>query len=110
MDERARRVVENESRFRLLNERLRTHGEDGGERPGTLTVLCECADHNCAQPIDVSLEAYEWARAESVRFIVVHGHELPPYETVVRDDGAYLVVAKHEDARPEATDLDPRAD
>ena len=49
---------ENESRFRLVNERLRDLVIDDAERHGEhaelLSVLCECGDVDCTAKIDVA--------------------------------------------------------
>jgi hypothetical protein len=111
MNWREQRVVENESRFRLVNERLRDHvagdGHDGAQADA-LTVLCECADIDCTQRIELPLSTYEWIRSESTRFVVVPGHDLPSYERVIRDDTSYMVVEKFEVVQAEASVLDPR--
>jgi hypothetical protein len=109
---REQRIGENESRFRLVNERLRDRAIDvadaAGEHPEEVDILCECADIDCNEKIHVELMTYEWVRSAPARFIVVPGHEVPDSERVIRDlEGAY-VVEKLGDARAAASELDPR--
>jgi hypothetical protein len=105
-------VGENESRFRLVNERLRDFVIDDAERHGehadALSVLCECGDVDCTAKLDVPLATYEWIRSGSARFVIVPGHELAGTERIIRDSGTYLVVEKIGDARAAASELDPR--
>jgi hypothetical protein len=105
-------VGENESRFRLVNERLRDlvidDAERHGEHPEALSVLCECGNVDCTAKIDVELSTYEWIRSGPARFVVVPGHEIPESERVVRQGHDYLIVEKFGDARAAATELDPR--
>jgi hypothetical protein len=106
-------VGENESRFRVVNERLRDLVIDDAERHGEhaelLSVLCECGDIDCTAKIDVPLATYEWVRSGSARFVIVPGHELADSERIIRDHGTYVVVEKLGDARAAASELDPRA-
>jgi hypothetical protein len=109
---REQRVGENESRFRLVNERLRDHVIEDAERHGEhadgLAVLCECADVDCTDKIQLPLATYEWVRSAPARFIVVPGHQVPSSERIVEDKVSYLVVEKFGDARAAASELDPR--
>jgi hypothetical protein len=105
-------VGENESRFRLVNERLRDLVIDDAERHGEhaelLSVVCECGDVDCTAKIDVPLATYEWVRSGSARFLIVPGHELLDSERVVQQGNGFLVVEKFGDARAAASELDPR--
>ncbi|MEO9177218.1 MAG: hypothetical protein ABI317_17015 [Gaiellales bacterium] len=109
---REQRVGENESRFRLVNERIRDHAIDEADRRAEhadqLDVLCECADIDCTDRIALPLSQYEWVRSAAARFVVVPGHDLPMSERVVRDMKTYVVVEKFGDARAAASELDPR--
>ena len=104
---REQRVGENESRFRVVNERIRDLVIDDAERHGEhaegLSVLCDCTEK-----ITVSLSTYEWIRSAPARFIVVPGHELPDSEQVLREGHGYVIVEKFGDARAAASELDPR--
>jgi hypothetical protein len=105
-------VGENESRFRLVNERVRDlvidDAERHGEHPDSVSVVCECGDVDCTAKIDISLSSYEWVRSGSARFIVVPGHEIAESERILRQGDGYAIVEKIGDARAAASELDPR--
>jgi hypothetical protein len=109
---REQRVGENESRFRLVNERLRDRAildaDRAGEHAETVYVLCECADIDCTRKLRVPIAGYEWVRSAPARFVIAPGHEVHGAEHVVRDVGDYAVVEKIGDARAAAAELDPR--
>jgi hypothetical protein len=109
---REQRVGENESRFRLVNERLRDRAildaDEAGEHAETLDVLCECADIDCTRKLHVPIATYEWVRSAPARFVIAPGHDVPGAEQVVRDLGHFAVVEKMGDARAAAAELDPR--
>jgi hypothetical protein len=111
MDERQRRVVENEARFRLVNERIRAVVRSDGppqEPAERIAVVCECGHADCTQQIDVPPAAYEWTRQLSSRFVIVKGHEIPDLERVVREDAGFSVVEKLGEAQRLAAESDPR--
>jgi hypothetical protein len=112
MDERERRVVENESRFRLVNERIRAvvSGDESAHHDAAedVTVICECGYADCTEAVSVPLSGYEWARADPARFVIAVSHELPEYERIVRDGDGYRVVKKIGDAQQLAAAADPR--
>jgi hypothetical protein len=94
VDERAKRVGENEVLFRDVNERLRELGEGFSLVSEKAEFICECANSKCAERVRMSLSAYEAIRADSTRFFVIKSHELPEYEKVVSEEEGYLVVEK----------------
>jgi hypothetical protein len=112
MDERERRVVENESRFRLVNERIwavvRGDGSPHEDVADDVTVVCECGHAACTEAVGVPLSAYEWTRAAPARFVIAVSHELPEFERIVRDGDGYQIVEKTGDARELAAASDPR--
>jgi hypothetical protein len=112
MDERERRVVENESRFRLVNERIRAvvGGDESGHEDADekVTVICECGYADCTAAVTVPLSAYEWARAAPARFVIAVSHDLPEYERIVRDGDGFRIVEKTGDAQQLAAASDPR--
>jgi hypothetical protein len=114
MDERERRVVENESRFRLVNERIRAlvNGDEAehDDADGGVTVICECGYADCTEAVTVPLSSYEWARAAPARFVIAVSHELPEFERIVRDGDGYRIVEKIGDAQQLAAASDPRRD
>ena len=108
MDERTRRIGENEALFREVNERI----EEMSERhlPGRpLEVLCECGLSSCAQRVAVDGADYERVRAEPTWFLTVRGHERVDVERVVERREAWQIVEKREPGPAElARDTDPR--
>jgi hypothetical protein len=110
MNERERRIAENEALFRDLNEEVGVVAQSfsaGGE-PRTFDFLCECGDAVCADRVPVTLTKYEELRSSPVRFIVVPGHEIPDVERVVETTPAYRVIEKYGDAAEIVRDRDPR--
>jgi hypothetical protein len=109
---REQRVGENESRFRLVNERIRDYTIDEADRhaehPEDIAVVCECADIDCTEKIELPLSLYEWIRSAAARFVVFPGHVVPESERVVRNMQTFVVVEKIGDARAAASELDPR--
>ena len=105
MEERERRVGENEAVFREVNEQIRglagTHSE--------LSIVCECGRLGCVEAITLPLEEYERVRSESTLFAVVPGHELADVEHVVEEHEGYSVIRKHEGSAAVVAEVtDPR--
>ena len=108
--ERQRRIAENESLFRDVNERV----EDTAERfmigdDVAQEFLCECGDTGCTQRVTLTLREYEGVRANPRRFAVVPGHEIREVENVVERGDRYFVVEKTGVGGPVADALDPRS-
>src|SRR5579862_4605819 len=96
MDERTRRVGENEALFRVVNERI----ED---------VKCAFGAIECTEQITLTPEEYERVRADPTSFVLVPGHEMPDVERVVsRSDGFVIVQKIGRDAASLARETDPR--
>ena len=94
-DARTRRIAENEARFRAINERLRGELEALGGGDDPIGFVCECANVDCRDVLELAPDRYRAVRQHPLRFIVATGHELPDVETVVeRHDPAYLVIQK----------------
>jgi hypothetical protein len=109
-DEQARRVGLNESIFRQVNEQIESLNRDQGTDGATMTVICECADGECAERFEISLSEYEKVRADPHRYVVVPGHQLPEFESVVERGDGYDVVEKREGtAAALAEETDPRS-
>jgi hypothetical protein len=110
MDERARRIAENEALFRDLNEEVGAvaHSFSAGGEARTFDFLCECGDSACARRVPVTLPEYEELRSSPLRFLVVPGHEIPDVERVVETRNAYIVVEKFGESAEIARDRDPR--
>ena len=102
MGERERRIGENESLWRQINELA-------PPEPGVMNfVVCECGRADCREQVSITAAEYEAVRSESTTFIVVPGHEEPDVEHVVKETDRYLVVDKHGEAALIADRTDPR--
>jgi hypothetical protein len=62
MDERVRRIGENEILLRSVNERLEDVNQAFSPLSGKATFVCECGRRSCLDRIDVALEEYEKRR------------------------------------------------
>jgi hypothetical protein len=109
LDERARRVVSNETLFREVNERVKELEERFGADEPTMQFVCECGDAACADRISLTPDEYESVRADPTHFAVASGHELPDLETLVVVTDRYAVIAKPAGAIAQlAAERDPR--
>jgi hypothetical protein len=109
-DEQARRVGLNEALFREVNEQIRGLNEELAANDGTMTVICECADADCAERLQLRISEYERVRSDSLLFVVAKGHEFPGIEQVVEHADGYDVVRKKESEAAEVADeTDPRS-
>lgn len=108
MDPRAKRIAENESRFREINERLRGDLSALPASDEPVAFVCECGLLECAQPVSLTLAEYEAARADSLDFIVVPGHEIPDVEDVVDAGDHHVRVRKRPASAPVVKATDPR--
>jgi hypothetical protein len=87
---RETRMAANEAFFRSVNERL----EDGTPDTSVLIVLCECADEDCAQRLELTRSEYEHTRSDSTQFVVAHGHAEPEIEEVILRTDRFEMVRK----------------
>jgi len=95
VDERVRRVVENEVLFRQVNERV----IGAGRRPAEhFEIICECAETDCLEHVLVTTEAYERARSQPTDFLLKPGHAKPEFETVVDSYETFVLVRKSGEA------------
>ena len=111
MGETQRRRAANEAVFREVNERIEElqHTFALAERE-PLRIVCECDRLDCAQRVEISVEAYEGVRSRADQFVVVTGHEDDSVEEVVATRSGYLVVRKRAgEARAVAESTDPRS-
>jgi len=108
VDERTRRVGENEALFRSVNEQVRELNRTFLVE-GTMRIVCECGMRSCLDQIEVAPAAYESVRSDPALFFVRPGHDAPDVETVVERDDGYWLVRKHAGApRRIARETDPR--
>jgi hypothetical protein len=102
---REKRLAANEVFFRELNEKLEKL-DRGSADTDVLTIVCECADPDCAQRIELDHGEYETARSEPTRFVVAPGHVEPEIEEVISRTERFELVRKVGVGREVATRLD----
>jgi hypothetical protein len=100
MDERKRRIAENEARFRAINERLDDDLRRLEVADGVIAFVCECGQTQCTAPIELTTDEYANTRADRMLFVVAPGHEIPDTEDVVGTTDRFTVVRKHPDVEP----------
>ena len=107
--ETARRIAENESRFRDANEGIADQADTlrvDGQRP----YLCECSDPRCVEIIVLDRGEYERVRSNPRWFAVARGHAINA-DGVGRareDHEHYTLVEKIDVAGEVAAERDPR--
>jgi hypothetical protein len=95
MDERERKIGENEALYRTVNERIESLNQVFGTLTNTMTVVCECGDGTCAEQIEIEIAEYARVRSDRTLFIIVPGHEIADVEDVVEERETFHVVKKH---------------
>jgi hypothetical protein len=109
MDERKRRIGQNEILYRAVNEKIEGLNLAFGTLTQSMTVVCECGDVTCTEHIEVDLPAYEGIRADPALFVVRPGHVFADVEDVVEHADTYEVVRKTAgEPRKLAEEHDPR--
>lgn len=106
--DRAVRAARNQALFREVNERLQELATSFQEIADTAVFACECADLQCVEQIDMTMDEYQSVRREPNRFVVVPGHVFAEVENVVSENERYVVVAKIGTAAAIAEAADPR--
>lgn len=111
MDERARRMAENETLFREVNERVedaatRFVGED---EDSMQEYFCECANADCTFRVTLTHAQYEGVRADPKQFVVLPDHFTPEVETLVTKNDGHWLVRKTGEAGDYVEKLDPRS-
>jgi len=110
MEERERRIANNEILYRSVNEKIEDLNEAFGTLTDTMTVVCECGDAACAEQIQLELSTYERVRAEPTHFVVLPGHVVPDVESVVETGDGFEIVRKDAGEAAElAEEHDPRS-
>jgi hypothetical protein len=110
MDERVRRIGENEVLFREVNEKIDELDRTFSATPSSAqSFLCECGRRDCTARVTLTPEQYAAVREDPARFVVVPGHEAEDVETVVDEGDGYFVIQKREGEPAEiAAAHDPR--
>ena len=107
MDAREKRLAQNETLFRSVNERIEEASGSRGDDEHELEFFCECSNTDCTLLLPMTATQYENVRANPRQFIVALGHELPEIETVVVREPNYQVVTKLGEAADFVTEHDP---
>jgi hypothetical protein len=100
LDDRKRRIAENEARFRAINDRLEKDVRTLGLDAEPTEFVCECGNIDCALTVSLTLDEYQHARDDAMLFVVLPGHEIPDAEDVLARTDRYVVVRKHAEAAP----------
>lgn len=109
MDDRERRLAENERLFREVNEGIEAAAAGHGLDDHPYAFVCECSNADCMLTVTMPLAEYDRARQDSAVFVVGVGHDLPQIEKVVHRGEGYQLVRKQGEAGRIARESDPRA-
>lgn len=108
-EERRARIGRNEAIFRSVNEKIEGVNLAFGEVSERMQLVCECGDAHCADPVELTIAAYEALRSDPAMFAVLPGHELLEAEQVVERHEGYVVVRKLRGVPEQiARETDPR--
>ena len=91
-DVQARRLAQNETIFREVNEHVRKAEER--VRHDFPRFVCECSKIDCDEQIPVEIDDYRAVRAHPARFLVATGHGNDQIEKVVESRANYDIVEK----------------
>jgi hypothetical protein len=95
VDNRARRIGENEVLFREVNAHILALDEKLDSVTGEQhDFLCECGRVECSERVSLTLDDYERIHLDPAQFTIVDGHEEPSVEDVVERRAGYAVVRK----------------
>jgi hypothetical protein len=86
------RAARNQALYRAVNERIEAVNEAFETLGVDSSWLCECADPECTEAMELTLEEYEHLRSHPNRFAVLPGHVYPEVERVVVEHENYVVV------------------
>ena len=108
MDERDRRLAQNEALFREVNERVDAVAHRlGADVPHAF--ICECANADCTFRLTLPASVYESVRSDPSQFVVLPLHYTPEVEDLVVQEETYWVVRKTGEAAEYVERLDPRS-
>lgn len=94
MNERKRRIGENEAIFRSVNEEVRSLHGTLAAATETMRIVCECGTRSCTDQFSIETRRFAEIRSDPTQFVIRPGHDLPESETVVAREGDYWVVKK----------------
>jgi hypothetical protein len=108
MDERDKRLAQNEALFREVNERINEVAVDHGVN-SVYEYFCECANADCTFRIPLDPAEYEAVRKDPAQFVVLPLHFTPEVEILVSEDERFWIVRKVGEAGEFVEHLDPRS-
>ena len=108
MDERERRLAQNEALFREVNERVNSLATDHSSA-ASYEYVCECSNPDCTFQIPLGASEYEAVRANPRQFVVLPEHHVPEIENVVTEADRYWIVRKIGEEGEFVEKLDPRS-
>jgi hypothetical protein len=79
--------------------------EDTGD--DDLLFYCECANEDCHERIELTINEYEKHHKSPSRFIVKTGHNQPEIERIVAEGGTFVVVEKYIEPPQHVDKLNP---
>ena len=94
MNERKRRIGENEAIFRSVNEQVDALNATLSTMTDTMAIVCECGTRSCTVQFRIRPEEYANVRRDSTLFLIRPGHDHPETEQVVVKADDYWIVRK----------------
>jgi hypothetical protein len=94
MNERKRRIGENEAIFRGVNEQVSAVNATLSTITDTMRIVCECGLQSCIDQFPIQPPEYGRIREDATLFIIKPGHDLPETERVVAKNDHYWIVQK----------------
>lgn len=89
-------IVRNDAIFREASEGIHDAAEHVENRDGDVLVpfICECADSNCTEIVQVTLEQYREVRSQPGLFLNVPGHQASAqgWAAAVGGQDGYVIV------------------
>jgi hypothetical protein len=102
LEDRKRKIGENEAIFREVNELVRPLDQD------VMTVLCECGDTACRDQLAIAHDEYVRLRQDPTLFVLRPGHDFEETEQVEAKHLEYWIVRKRAGLPSQiARDTDP---
>jgi hypothetical protein len=93
--DRAERMLENQQTSRYANERLQEKLVVAGITDHRhVPFFCECADGDCRERLEATLDEFEEAHLSSDYYFILPGHLTLDGETAIEQNGRYEVVTK----------------
>jgi hypothetical protein len=108
VDGRERRLAQNESLFREVNERIKEVATDQAVA-ASYAYVCECANSDCTFQVELDHGEYEAVRQDPAQFVVLPRHYTPEIEDLVAEHESHWIVRKKGEAAEYVERLDPRS-